>query len=414
MARVLRIKLSTDKLWFGLLVLYIVSGYLAQDVLLPASLNQLAMYAFLGFSMAVILLRGKVKLNNIVLWELLCLGLAFAAMLYGPEFSILGGTYYVLIVNFILVFIFAQMPWNEKQFAMVMKTYVFSAVVLIAVLAATGNLEDQSESGRLGQELTGNANILAMMLMVSAMYGIWLLVSSKGTGFKLLVLAAVVLIYIGMFLSGGRKYIVVPIVFAYILLLNSRDKKGRKHIIRNTLLIIAVVILVYQVIMKVPFFYESIGNRFEGFFGLFDDGHKMDNSTLLRKEMIEAAFERWLDSPLWGFGFDSFKHYNAAEVTGHMYYSHNNFAELLYNQGLIGFVGYYGFYVWLLRSAMKKAISSQNRGFILGAVFSILAFEYFGITYSATPAQFLLFFCYYRLKSDAVVDSKGAGKKTVA
>lgn len=400
MSRSFRVKLSMDKLWFGLLVIYIMSGYLAQDVLLPESLNQLALYAFLGFSMLMILLRGKVKVNAIVLWGLVCLGLAFFAMLYGPEFSFWGGTYYALIVNFILVFIFAQMPWNEKRFAVIMLAYVFSAVGLIGVLAATGNLEDRSESGRLGQELTGNANILAMMLMVGAIYGIWLLVTTRKSSCKLFALAAIVVIYIGMFLSGGRKYIVVPIIFAYILLLNNKDQKGRKHIIKNTLLIIAVVLLVYQVIMKVPFFYESIGQRFEGAFALFDDSYSMDGSTRVRKKMIEAALERWPESPLWGFGFDSFKYYNRNEVSGHFYYSHNNFTELLYNQGIIGFAGYYGFYVWLLRSTMKKGVSSLNRGFVVGAVLSLLAFEYFGITYSVTPAQFLLFFCYYRLKSD--------------
>ena len=198
-----------------------------------------------------------------------------------------------------------------------------------------------------------------------------------------------------MFLSGGRKFIVIPIIFAYFVLLHKTDSAGRKHILRNTIIIVIVFFLLYQIVMKVPAVYETIGYRFEGFFAMFSDQYEFDSSTLKRNLMIERGFEKWLDSPLWGHGFDSFKYFNASSVTGHLYYSHNNYVELLYNQGVVGFVTYYGFYVYMF-IMQRRLKNSLEKGFIIGTLGSVLAFECFGITYSVLPIQIMICIAYMR------------------
>lgn len=398
MSKVLKKGITLDQIWFCLLLAYIATGYFANDVLLPSAISSLTLYAFLGFSVLMVIANGKIKKSPIITWEIVCLILAFVAMLYSPEFSIFGGTYYSLIVNFILVFILAQMDIDQKRLDTVFSTYTFSGAALVAILFVTGNLSD--ESGRLGQELTGNANILAMMLMVSSIYGLWMCIMSKKASHRIAHIIAVAVIYIGMFLSGGRKYIVVPIVFLFIVLMYKTDSNGRKHALKYTLIVGVSAIAVYLLIMKVPVFYQSIGQRFEGAFALFEDGNEVDSSTDIRMTMIEGAFEKWLSSPIWGYGFDSFKFFNRDVLTGKFYYSHNNFTELLYNQGLIGFAAYYAFYFYLCYTSVKKCSNASNKGFVIGTIVAILLFEYFGITYSTTPTQFLLFFCLIILQMD--------------
>lgn len=397
MTRIKKAKITINDTWFGLLMLYIISNYIAQDLLMPSSINSLILYVFLAYSMFAIFLSGKVRLTVNIVWELTFLILCFVAMLYSPSFSGVWGTYYALIVNFILVFIFIQMPWNQERFNCIMKTFVFASVVLIVLLSLTGNLGDAS--GRLGTELVGNANQLAMMLMVSAIYSIWLLISTNILRYKLIYLMALAVIYLGIFLSGGRKYVVVPIIFAYIVLAYKTDKKGRKHLIKNTLIIVSIMAALYLLIMEVPYFYDIIGYRFEGFLGLFDDSYSVDSSTLKRQLMIDAAWKQWKLSPMWGYGFDSFKYYNAQSVTGYEYYSHNNFLELLYNQGIIGFVGYYWFYVYLMVKQRKQK-NTLKKGFVVGMVISLLVFEYFGISYSVTPVQTMLFYGWFLLQNE--------------
>lgn len=393
------LKISKNSIWFGLLIIYVITSYIAQEAIMPTTVNSLVLYGFLAYSMFAIVTNGKIKLTPILVWELIFLAFSFVSMLYSPSFSIFGGTFYALLVNFILVFILTQMPWNELRFNMIMKTYVFSAALLIIILAVTGNLEDSSESGRLGEELTGNANILAMMLMVGAVCAVWLLVSENKKSTKVFSAVSLIIVYYGMFLSGGRKYIVAPIVFLYILLFFKKDKNGKKHIIRNTVIIAFIVFAVYEIMMNVPTFYNSIGHRFEGFFNLFGENQKVDSSTIVREKMIEAGWKAWPESPIWGHGFDSFKYFNQESVTGHFYYSHNNFIELLYNQGIIGFIVYYSFYIYLAYKALKSKGKMIYKGFVLGLIVSFLLFEYFAVTYSTTPLQIILFLCYYLLKN---------------
>jgi O-antigen ligase len=176
------------------------------------------------------------------------------------------------------------------------------------------------------------------------------------------------------------------------------DKKGQKHWFRNTLIIICTAILVYNVVMNVPDFYDVIGKRFEGFFALFGGGGPVDSSTSQRMSMINAALDRWLLNPVVGYGFDSFKFYNQAEVTGYFYYSHNNMLELLHNQGIIGFVAYYGFYVFLLVKALRSNSKELYKGFTVAIVISLLLYEFFGVTYCETPMQFMLFFAWFCLE----------------
>ena len=406
------LKQRLDKIWFLLLFVYIIASYIAQDVLLPASVTSILLYVFLAFSAVCIFVSGKIQFSPFLLWECIVMVLALFAMLYSPKFSVFDGTYYAMLVNFILVFIMSQMPLSEKRLSTIFCVYVFAAALLIILLYCTGNLEDSSASGRLGEELFGNSNTLAFMLMASSIYAFWILLT-KNNGFqKLFSFFCLVLIYIGMFLSGGRKFVVVPLVFAYTILLGKRDKKGKLHPILYTIIFLGLMYLVYYLAMNVPAFYESIGSRFEGAFSLVDDEYSADGSTLKRMQMIEAAFEQWKKRPIFGYGFDSFKYYNAESVTGEFYYAHNNFLELLYNQGVVGFMAYYSFYIYLIWFAWKKKTDSLHKGLVVGFFISSMFFEFFCVTYSATVTQIMIFLVYYSLIENSSSNMIDLHKKT--
>ena len=62
--------------------------------------------------------------------------------------------------------------------------------------------------------------------------------------------------------------------------------------------------------------------------------------------MIDA-YNLWLEKPLFGHGLHQFKYVNQSGV------SHNNFFEILVNNGLIGFLSYYSLYIYILFSFFK-------------------------------------------------------------
>lgn len=397
-----RMVLSERSVGVALFCFYIFISSLANDMVLPSSIGSLTLYLFLGYSVLYILLNKKLKINRIIKWMLVFIAFCVFTMLYSPEKGFLSDSeFYLLIVNFILILFLSQYDININDIKKISWANVLSAGVLIFILFARGNLTGFSTSNRFGQDLFGNSNILANLLMKSALYAIWLLVYSENKIIHKMVLTlCLVASYYGMFLSGGRKFIIIPAIFLYILLIFKRDSHGRKHLVKYTGVVIAIVIAVYYLIMNVPTFYAVIGERMESLFSFIRTGHSISGkSAEIRATMIEIGFNKWMDSPIWGYGFDSFKYYNRL-MTGHFYYSHNNYIELLYDLGIIGFAIYYWFYWKLFYVAWKgkNSYTPEIRAFVIGIVFSMLVFEYGAVNYTVTSTQIMLFFAYTLLK----------------
>ena len=397
-----RMVLSERSVGVALFCLYIFISSLANDMVFPSSIGSLTLYLFLGYSVLYILLNKKLKINRIIKWMLVFIAFCVFTMLYSPEKGFLSDSeFYLLIVNFILILFLSQYYININDIKKISWANILSGGFLIFILFARGNLTGFSTSNRFGQDLFGNSNILANLLMKSALYAIWLLVYSENKIIHKMVLTlCLVASYYGMFLSGGRKFIIIPAIFLYILLFFKRDSRGRKHLVKYTGVVIAIVIAVYYLIMNVPAFYAVIGERMESLFSFIRTGHSISGkSAEIRATMIEIGFNKWMDSPIWGYGFDSFKYYNRL-MTGHFYYSHNNYIELLYDLGIIGFAIYYWFYWKLFYVAWKgkNSYTPEIRAFVIGIVFSMLVFEYGAVNYTVTSTQIMLFFAYTLLK----------------
>lgn len=397
-----RMVLSERSVGVALFCFYIFISSLANDMVLPSSIGSLTLYLFLGYSVLYILLNKKLKINRIIKWMFIFIAFCVFTMLYSPEKGFLSDSeFYLLIVNFILILFLSQYDITINDIKKISWANILSGGVLIFILFARGNLTGFSTSNRFGQDLFGNSNILANLLMKSALYAIWLLVYSENKIIHKMVLTlCLVASYYGMFLSGGRKFIIIPAIFLYILLFFKRDSHGRKHLVKYTGVVIAIVIAVYYLIMNVPTFYAVIGERMESLFSFIRTGHSISGkSAEIRATMIEIGFNKWMDSPIWGYGFDSFKYYNRL-MTGHFYYSHNNYIELLYDLGIIGFAIYYWFYWKLFYVAWKgkNSYTPEIRAFVIGIVFSMLVFEYGAVNYTVTSTQIMLFFAYTLLK----------------
>ena len=386
-------RFSMNEIGVFLFCIYIFASFLGNDVVFPSEIGTYSLFLFLGYSIFFIAHKKILKITLIEKWTLLFMCFSLISMFYSPEKSILNGTYYFLIVNVILVLLLSQYDFTMKTIEKISWTYALSSATLIIMLIATGNIVDSSAIGHLGYELFGNANILATMLMISMLYTMWLLVyANNSLSRKCILFIVLVLGYYGMFLTGGRKYIVIPVVFLYILFLFKQDRAGRQHFIKYTFIIVAVAVSIYFLIMKIPMFYDIIGVRMEGLLAFVTgDVSSADSSSIIRGRMIQIGLDKWMQSPIWGYGFDSFKYYNQI-VTGRFYYSHNNFVELLYNEGIIGFVLYYWYYIRVIMIAWKRkaVIPQKTRAFVISAVLSMLVYEYGAINYTSTSTMILL------------------------
>lgn len=64
-----------------------------------------------------------------------------------------------------------------------------------------------------------------------------------------------------------------------------------------------------------------------------------------RARMIDFGLEKWQQKPFFGYGTDQFRvHYQTVSPRGLLSYSHNNYVELLFNNGVVGLILYYLFF----------------------------------------------------------------------
>lgn len=401
--------LNMQNIGLALVCLYIFTTFVAVDIVISSIFKSIALILMLCWTMFYIIrswLKKEFPLSGYTAWYIVFIAISFITILYSQEYNILSGQFYLMLVNFCVTFSILVFIKNGFHFKAIAYSFIVSATILVIMLYAEGLLSG-TVANRLGQDLMGNANIFAHVMMTGVMLGIWTLVyGSSRDSFKskylikyfwlvkIILVTSIILCMYALILSGGRKYFVLPFLFLYILLIFKKDKNGNTHFWFYTIFAMIMVIIAYFLVMNVEPLYNAIGKRIETFLqGLLGTGD-YDGSSAIRSTMRDYAMSMWLKNPIFGYGFDSFKYYNLTE-TGYFYYSHCNFTEMLFNGGVILFVAYYWIYYYIFKSSIKaRSIPEKYRSFAIATVICSLLFDLLGISYSMLPAQIMLALAY--------------------
>ena len=336
------------------LVLYIFTSYVAQEGLLPTALNSLALYAFIGVSFLNLCYNFKdMKLPNFTVWYAIVFILSALSFLYSRYVT--NDALYAMFVALVLSFCFITTVTDFNKVDMLARAYIWSSVILAIMLWATDQLIlDVEEGERLGGNLDLNPNAFSNLISAAAIFAAWFMVYRCKWKTRWLYILAFVFQLFVMALSGGRANVVVVIACALVFIF---FYSGKKHtpIVRNIFICLLLLLAAYWAIMNIPVLYDAIGERFEAFFADlfgFETDADIVYSDRTRNTLVKIGLEGWLEAPLFGHGLDSFKYFNVTQ-TGHFYYAHNNYVELLYDIGLVGFIAYYYMYFYLFAKVIK-------------------------------------------------------------
>ena len=160
----------------------------------------------------------------------------------------------------------------------------------------------------------------------------------------------------------GAKSSVMPIVFVFgIMIIGASNDK--KVIRRNLIILVAAAIVAFAAIMLVPPLYGVIGYRIaELFTGMSAAEPDLHTSTGQRMAMINAFKEHFWETPIFGHGFYAFREmpYSAieefrqgTEISYRNVQLHMNYLEVLFSYGIVGFILYYWFPVYVIIKALK-------------------------------------------------------------
>lgn len=362
---------------------YVLTNYIAKEGMLPPFTNSIALYAFIGVSFVSLCFNLKtMKLPNFTIWYASIVVLSAISFMYSGH--IVYSALIEMVVCLILSFCFIMTINNFVKVDVLARVYIWSSVLMSFILLVTDQLILNVEEGeRLGEELSGNANAFSNMILVATIFTSWFMVYCCKNKTRLLYILAFLSQLFVMALSGGRKNMIASIICALVFIFFYSGKK-KTSIIKRLLLCAVLVLSVYWAIMNIPILYDAIGHRFESllndFFGIETTANKV-GSDAIREKMVEIGLEGWLEAPIFGHGLDNFKYY-CQDVLNRFCYAHNNYVELLYDIGLIGFVAYYIFITYMFIKLIKLPEALLKYKILgIGLLVGIAVFDFGGVSF---------------------------------
>ncbi len=347
-----------------------------------------AFFAFFGVTgiRLILLIRytGSFVLPTITIWYGLFVLYSFASILWaynpGVCFHVTSRIVQCLIIQFCM----AQNYSSKAALPRCLKVFVLAAVLSSVYILSQTPLETLFKT-RFGAASTSlNPNMFAVIYSFGALIAYFFACHMR----KLIAYPVAFYLVFMVVATGSRKSIITVLLGIFLLTIMVTNRKH--HVLRLVLTVGAILLFLYW-IMTIPALYTVLGSRLDSMLGFFTN-READYSMTLRLTFMRVAKEIFLDNMFFGAGIINF-HVLLGTVMNESTYAHNNYYELLADLGLIGFLLYYSYYVYVALATFKRVIQgSQYAKLMLTLVLSILLCD-FGIVSFYTIQINVIFTC---------------------
>lgn len=201
---------------------------------------------------------------------------------------------------------------------------------------------------RIGFEIN-QENTFSTFACLGSLSWFGLYINEHKTKYIFFLLFSVILIF-----AGGSRGALLSFFSCFVIsIINVRGiKRNFSYLILSLALSVPLIYFIEQ--NSTSF---DVIQRLSYFLNIFSITGNVDNSALLRINMITFGIEKFFENPIFGFGLNCFSQLLLGYL-GFSTYSHNNFIEMLCDLGLVGFVLYYSIYylVWRERNKLNTTL----------------------------------------------------------
>ena len=343
---------------------------------------QIALALFGAITILIIILENKIIINSIIIYYSIFIIICYLNIFLGYSINkeLSKALLSTLIKDLIFIIIFYYYI-TIQGIAIFKKAFIFATTTTTIILLPITYFNTGSFILR-GEESLVNPNSIAIC---AAFTVFWIIASGK----KLKVFDCFIISILSLFfiLSGTRKAIIALIIglIVYICL------KNPKMLIRNAIIITISLCVLYFLMIKINFLYNSIGYRIESFIALIQ-GNESDSSAETRQHFIELGWLYFKQNPILGFGINCFQTIPGSYGT----YSHNNYIELLFSVGIIGTISYYSMHITIFIRAIKQYIKNKKNNIILALSFITitLTMDIAMVSYYSRSSLMYIVICY--------------------
>lgn len=362
--------LRFGKLTWKPLALFSVVIYIILSTVFEESRTGLARYASMGIRICLAccgvyaVISGKVRIERWVIAFFVFGVFLTISMFYSPSTSALKTTYiYRYWTSWILLILVSNVVQDGRDIHRIIHGYIFAGILLAVYVYLRYGIQTLSSlTSRLTNEVA-NQNSIGISCACSFIFSVVELAITKERT-RFLYLLPMVITLPACLYSGSRKSIILILIsiFAFFLLY-SENKQTIKGLILGGVIIGGLI----YTIQNVPAF-SVIHSRFEQLFSLFGRGNALvDTGDTNRMMFIEKGMEAFRNSPIWGNGFVYSYHLFGT-------YSHNNYVELLMNNGIIGFITYYLVHIGIISGIIKIRKISKRKSAVIAAIMVMILF----------------------------------------
>ncbi|MCP3739690.1 O-antigen ligase family protein [Rossellomorea sp. BNER] len=320
-----------------LILLLVFSLYSGRFLKMPVS--SIPIYiSFIGIFICFVLLARNIVIIklNIVIILMLCFLLSIFLSMYNNNLNgysiskVVEFTLYVIPLVFISNYIFLKKQSIIMFFKIIFFVSLIFAISAFVISLINGNLL----IGRLSVFGGGPITFSRFMSFgFIASLALLLLKDSKlQTIHRILIFLALSLFTVSIALSGSRQSFIGLIIFTFIFFLlsfiqSNQRKKIKKFSIFSSIIVFSIITINFipEKILQNLTIYQRLTLLFKD-----DKGESVN----IRVQMINLAFEKFKENPIFGWGVGSFKEHN----TINFLYPHNIFAEIIFELGLVGLI----------------------------------------------------------------------------
>lgn len=223
-----------------------------------------------------------------------------------------------------------------------------------------------------------NANSLGICSAYSLLISLYYIIYDKTHLWNIVMIPSIIMLAA----SGSRKAILM--VIGGTLILFTLKNIDRRNVVRGMLRIVLAVLLILIVFIFLSrlSIFEEVKIRMAGMLSTILGRGAADSSTVTRLRLIEIGMDVFKEHPFIGLGIDNTSILAAGIFNKESYYLHNNFVEMLANGGIVGFVLYYFFYVYVLGGMIKyRDFNDKEYNICLTLLLLVLIMDYGVVSY---------------------------------
>ncbi|MEI3598486.1 MULTISPECIES: O-antigen ligase family protein [unclassified Oceanobacillus] len=328
------------------------------------------------------ILLSKVRVNGYIIWGFVVNFCILLSVLWANNIDLARSGVAGSLAVFIPYTYMSMLIKEKEDIYELLKLFIYSKVIMALYIII--NVDVTTLEGiRIGVDVLGegwNANYIGMNMAISSFILVLLIKTTKIKKIKLLYILLISLFTFLTLLSGSRKALFILIFSIGLFIIFS----SKKHKVGKATIVLLLTTLTFYLVMNIPFFYDVLGVRLEGFLANFTDTGVVDGSTALRMTMIEQGLLYFYEQPVLGYGINNFQQLFASTFG----YSHNNYIELLVGIGLFGTIVYYLGYTYIIKKTYN--VKGNLYAFAFVSVLTIVIIDTGLVSYNAFYIQFLI------------------------